>query len=91
MIDYIYDHRATHKEDGKGESDEKDFVIRQFNQRILYNLRTVVQLLFDHDAQVLEWQKRGREQKIEASNVQNGRGNKPNQSIMRARGIRQDL
>ena len=64
MIDYIYEHRATHKsKKGPGKEhdendDSKDFMIRQFNQRVLYDFYTVILVVFDFDRQQQEYTKR---------------------------------
>ena len=62
IVDYIYNVKVTHKDCAvdldDDRSEEKDHVTRQFNQRILYNLRTLVHVIFDHDSQIQEYNKR---------------------------------
>ena len=56
IVDYIYDIDQTHlnskSSSGKDEDDEKQYALRLFYSRILYNLQTVVLLMFDHDNQL---------------------------------------
>ena len=55
IVDYIYDFKTTHKKQSESSESEpeKNHIIVQFNERILYNLRTVIHLIFDHDQQIL--------------------------------------
>ena len=69
-----------------------------FNQRVLYNLRTVVHLMFDHDAQIQEYNKRLTQQMMAATEDEGpptDMGRKASQqrkpTVIRARAIRGEL